>query len=248
MKRLASVIISIVFIFTACDRHAVEREVFSTAETGNEVFETEEREQAENEESSRTTGYYAGAAACVIAAVGITAAVIYKCRSKEIEKTYGIFARTKQDIRLTVREILYRLRGGGIPFNFEINNVVSIRSIGRENNGYRLVGTDFGISIYDCNVRSMKPLATIQGGSIIPEEHPLELFTVRTTTKHIKTLKITSDNPENTEFLNELIEITTDPPVEIPEEINEEGEVQERRPEGEVQEKEAEEEAAEIVF
>jgi hypothetical protein len=48
MNRLAAVIISVVFIFTACGRHAVEREVFSTAETGNEIFETKETEQEED--------------------------------------------------------------------------------------------------------------------------------------------------------------------------------------------------------
>jgi len=108
----------------------------------------------------------------VIAAVAIIAAVIYKCRCN-IEKTYKILARIKPNIRLTVQEILDRLRGGGIPFNFEINNAVSISSIGGANNGYRLVGTDVGISIYDWNDRSMKLLATIQGGSIILKEDPV---------------------------------------------------------------------------
>jgi len=44
MKRLAAVIISIVFIFTACDRHAVEREVFNTAEAETETLEAEKTE------------------------------------------------------------------------------------------------------------------------------------------------------------------------------------------------------------
>jgi len=107
VKRTVAVIISIVFIFTACDRHAVESEVFNT--TGAET-ETLEAEKTETE-----TLEYAREAASVIAAIGIIAAVIYKCQCNKIEleiektnKTHIIYnaIEAKIDRSVPVQEII----------------------------------------------------------------------------------------------------------------------------------------------
>jgi len=120
-----------------------------------------------------TTGYYAGAAIGVIAAVAITAAVIYyKCRSKEIEKIYGIFARIKPNIRLTAQQIVDKLRKGEIPFNLKIDSDISTE------HGYllRLFGQHSDIiAIFDRNKIEPIPgspaflgsIARIENGEIV---------------------------------------------------------------------------------
>jgi hypothetical protein len=45
MKQIAAIIISIVFIFTACDRHAVENKAFNTSEKNRQQEQQKETSQ-----------------------------------------------------------------------------------------------------------------------------------------------------------------------------------------------------------
>jgi hypothetical protein len=112
-----------------------------------------------------------------------------------------------KNTELIVRGVLDRLRSEevllGIPFNVEINNAVPVSDIGWEYKSSILyLGAD-GINILDRNQGLCSPLVRIEGDSII--HYPVTLFRTRTTTEHIKTLKITSEKQDNIDFLNKLI-------------------------------------------
>jgi len=151
------------------------------------------------------------------------AAVICKCRCNktepEIEKTYKIIAELNRETELTVEEIYYKLANIiDIPFELKIRHgtlthcqeyvlrmddphayMSDIFISDSEHNKNRKLASIEG-RIYDISLRGV---LSIPGGEIVPSPYLAELMTIKT--ERIDTLEITSEQQEDTEFLNKLI-------------------------------------------
>jgi len=79
MKRLAAVIISIVFIFTACGRHALESEVFSTAE----IKQSQKQQKGAEQEYKWITEDFVPASILISVVIIMPVYFYYSCRNKE---------------------------------------------------------------------------------------------------------------------------------------------------------------------
>jgi hypothetical protein len=223
MKRLAAVIISIVFIFTACSRHALENKVFNTAKTewkAAKVAETADnsinnmQELSENDAAPAADEwepYWAAGAATMITLYVAWAVISKCCQELKKEKTYDIFVKMNPNTELTAQEIFDKLGRWGRWFKLQIDkkdvlyNNLTIPVIYRlcneviSNRGNRIVckypkdHSDSGVLL----------VIDAKDGKIRPNPSPIKLTRVKT--KHIETLKIIPDRPEDTEFFGKLI-------------------------------------------